>query len=369
MEAQQRVEAVRREIGDQAAVVDEGEVALAAADRQLAEVLGAVDAAQAAVDRQQRAVDRMAAQVVTRESEVADADGDLTARAESLYRRGRVDPLLLVLEASDDRRAMDRLQMGQQVARQDRRVIEASGAAGDRAAAEVAALEHEWRQLAGLLEEQQALLADVEVLREDRSLQLAAGRAGLDELRDSEQHLEADVAQLAQAAEAAADRAAQEAAARAAASARLPPAAPPELSSSPTVAAAPARSRAQSGARGYVWPVDGTVTSEYGNRWGRLHAGIDIAAPTGTPIYAARPATVVYAGWMGGYGQIVLLDHRDGTTTAYAHQSQLLTSMGRQVAAGEQIGAVGSTGNSTGPHVHFEVRVGGSTRNPRGYLG
>lgn len=370
-EARQRIESVQQEIGDQEAAVGEGEAALAAADRQLTEVLGAVDAAQAAVDRQQRAVDRVGARVVARDAEVAQADGDLTARAESLYRRGRVDPLLLVLEAADDQRAMDRLQLGQQVARQDRRVIETSAAARDRAAAEVEALEYERGQLAGLLGEQEALLADVEALREDRSLQLAASRAGLDELRDTEQHLEEDVAQLAQAAEAAADRAAQEAAARAAARARRPAPAPaaPELASSPGIAAAPSRAAAQAGAGGYVWPVDGTVTSEYGYRWGRLHAGIDIAAPTGTPIYAARPATVEYAGWMGGYGQIVLLDHGDGTTTAYAHQSQLLTSVGRQVAAGEQIGAVGSTGNSTGPHVHFEVRVGGSTRNPRGYLG
>lgn len=370
-EARERIDAVQGEIGAQEDAVGRGEEALAAADRQLTEVLDAVDTAQAAVDRQQRAVDRVTAQVAARDAEVVDADGDLTARAESLYRRGRVDPLLLVLEAADDRRAMDRVQLGQQVARQDRRVIEASGAARDRAEAEAEELEDERRQLAGLLGEQRALLADVEVLREERSLQLAASRTGLDELRDTEQHLEEDVAQLAQAARAAADRAVQEAAARdAAASARRPPAdAPVRLDESAGVAPAPARSAPQAGAGGYVWPVDGTVTSEYGYRWGRLHAGIDIAAPTGTPIYSARPATVAYAGWMGGYGQIVLLDHGDGTTTAYAHQSQLLTSVGRQVAAGEQIGAVGSTGNSTGPHVHFEVRVGGSTRNPRGYLG
>ena len=117
------------------------------------------------------------------------------------------------------------------------------------------------------------------------------------------------------------------------------------------------------------WPVAGRVTSEYGRRWGRLHAGIDIAAPTGTPISAAIAGTVIYSGWQSGYGNVVILSHGGGLSTLYGHQSRLGSSLGQVVGAGQIIGYVGSTGHSTGPHIHFETRYGGVARNPRGCLG
>jgi murein DD-endopeptidase MepM/ murein hydrolase activator NlpD len=119
---------------------------------------------------------------------------------------------------------------------------------------------------------------------------------------------------------------------------------------------------------GCLWPARGTVTSEYGSRWGRLHAGIDIAAPTGTPIWAAKAGTVVVAGVQGGYGNAVVVDHGGGMTTLYGHQSRIAARTGQQVSQGQLIGYVGNTGNSTGPHLHFETRYGGSARNPRGCL-
>ena len=119
---------------------------------------------------------------------------------------------------------------------------------------------------------------------------------------------------------------------------------------------------------GWTWPTSGPVTSGFGYRWGRMHEGIDIGAPEGTPIYAASAGTVSFAGVMGGYGNMVLVDHGGGIVTAYAHQSSIHVGPGTSVAAGQQIGAVGSTGASTGPHLHFEVRVGGSPQDPMGYL-
>jgi murein DD-endopeptidase MepM/ murein hydrolase activator NlpD len=113
--------------------------------------------------------------------------------------------------------------------------------------------------------------------------------------------------------------------------------------------------------------VNGVVTSGFGWRWGRMHEGIDIAAPSGTPIRAVAAGTVIYAGWMGGYGNIVIVDHGNGLATAYAHQSAIYIG-GGGVSQGTVIGAVGSTGNSTGPHLHFEVRVNGSPVDPMGYL-
>lgn len=119
---------------------------------------------------------------------------------------------------------------------------------------------------------------------------------------------------------------------------------------------------------GVIWPCSGRVTSEYGYRWGRLHAGIDIAAPTGTPIRAAKAGEVIQSGTMGGYGNAIVIDHGGGFTTLYAHQSRLVARQGQSVRQGELIGYVGNTGNSTGPHVHFETRVNGNPQNPRRYL-
>jgi murein DD-endopeptidase MepM/ murein hydrolase activator NlpD len=115
--------------------------------------------------------------------------------------------------------------------------------------------------------------------------------------------------------------------------------------------------------------VNGRVSSEYGYRWGRLHAGIDIAAPTGTPIHAAAPGTVIFAGQQRGYGNVVIIDHGGSFTTVYAHQSRMAVHKGTTLSRGGLVGYVGSTGHSTGPHVHFETRYSGSPRNPRSCLG
>jgi murein DD-endopeptidase MepM/ murein hydrolase activator NlpD len=119
---------------------------------------------------------------------------------------------------------------------------------------------------------------------------------------------------------------------------------------------------------GFAWPVNGPVTSGYGQRWGRLHAGIDIGAGSGTPIGAAAAGTVIYSGWLGGYGNLVAIDHGNGISTAYAHQQAIYVSVGQQVGQGETIGEVGNTGNSFGPHLHFEVRINGSAVDPLAYL-
>jgi murein DD-endopeptidase MepM/ murein hydrolase activator NlpD len=120
-------------------------------------------------------------------------------------------------------------------------------------------------------------------------------------------------------------------------------------------------------ASGLIWPVNGPVVSPFGMRWGRLHAGIDIAVPYGTPIHAAASGTVIYAGWMGGYGNFVIVDHGGGLATGYAHQSSIAVG-GGSVSQGQVIGYVGCTGHCFGPHLHFEVRVNGTPVDPLGYL-
>lgn len=118
----------------------------------------------------------------------------------------------------------------------------------------------------------------------------------------------------------------------------------------------------------FVRPGVGRLTSSYGRRWGRLHAGIDLASGVGSPVRAVTNATVLSAGWEGGYGRCVRLVHSDGTVTVYAHLSAITVNKGERVAAGERIGREGNTGQSTGPHLHFEVRINGTPVNPVSWL-
>jgi murein DD-endopeptidase MepM/ murein hydrolase activator NlpD len=121
---------------------------------------------------------------------------------------------------------------------------------------------------------------------------------------------------------------------------------------------------------GFIWPADGVFTSGYGWRWGRIHAGIDIAAPIGTPILAAASGVIEYSQWNdGGYGNMIDIRHADGTITRYAHLNELYVKEGQTVGQGQIIGAMGSTGFSTGPHLHFEIRPnGGSPIDPMAFL-
>ncbi len=123
----------------------------------------------------------------------------------------------------------------------------------------------------------------------------------------------------------------------------------------------------QSGSSGMIWPVSGPVTSPFGMRWGRLHAGIDIAVPSGTPIRAAQSGSIVLAAPTSGYGNYTCIDHGGGLSTCYAHQSSFAITSG-SVSQGDVIGYVGCTGSCYGDHLHFEVRINGAPVDPMGYL-
>lgn len=117
-----------------------------------------------------------------------------------------------------------------------------------------------------------------------------------------------------------------------------------------------------------VEPVKGTITSRFGRRSGGTHTGLDIANSTGTQIKAAAAGTVIYSGYKGSYGKLIIVAHTDSIQTYYAHCSRLYATVGQNVSQGEVIAAVGSTGNSTGPHLHLEIRVNGIAKNPQNYL-
>lgn len=124
----------------------------------------------------------------------------------------------------------------------------------------------------------------------------------------------------------------------------------------------------RNGKNGLLWPVEGQITSKFGPRGVSFHDGLDIAAPLGTPILAATDGEVMYTGTLRGYGNIVLLRHRDGYVTVYAHTQKNLVQEGEVVRRGQVIARVGQTGRASGPHVHFEVRKDNLARNPLRYL-
>jgi murein DD-endopeptidase MepM/ murein hydrolase activator NlpD len=122
------------------------------------------------------------------------------------------------------------------------------------------------------------------------------------------------------------------------------------------------------GSGGLLWPANGPISSGFGMRWGRLHAGVDIPLSNGTPLRAADAGRVAIAGWTGGYGNYTCIQHNGSLSTCYGHQSSIGVSVGSSVSQGQVIGRSGNTGNSTGPHLHFEVRINGSPVDPMGYL-
>lgn len=203
----------------------------------------------------------------------------------------------------------------------------------------VAAREAELTRTASEVEGRQtALTSALTRQRED----LAATRSRKDELSDHVSNLQSDIEK------------------------QLRAAAAVDSTAAPSVIAAGPPS--DPSASGLIWPVEGVLTSPFGPRWGSIHPGIDIGAPTGTPIRAAKSGVVVNAASNGGYGNFTCINHGGGLSTCYAHQSAFATAAGAQVKQGDVIGYVGSTGFSTGPHLHFEVRIDGQAVDPLGYL-
>ena len=120
--------------------------------------------------------------------------------------------------------------------------------------------------------------------------------------------------------------------------------------------------------KAFDWPVKGRISSGFGPRWGKMHNGLDIAVSTGTPVRAAADGKVTFAGWNGGYGILVIIDHGNGVETRYAHNSRLNVKVGQRVERGQTVAYSGNAGVSTGPHVHFEIRQRNNPVNPQTYL-
>jgi murein DD-endopeptidase MepM/ murein hydrolase activator NlpD len=308
-----------------------------------------LDAKRAELARIQEELRRTRLRLARLRTRLAEARVELANRLVQLYKEDTPDVVTVVLEADGFADLLERTEFLQRTSAQDARIIdrvreakaEATALADrldrlERRAEEVAAaIEAEVQevvQVKGQLVERRDSFASA---RAQKAEMLATTRADRHELEEHVHSLEREQSAIL---------------------ARL------QSSSSPV--AGPIRQ----GSGQLIWPASGSISSGFGMRWGRLHAGIDIPLGEGTPLRAADSGTVAIAGWVGGYGNYTCIQHGGGLSTCYGHQSSIGVSVGQSVTQGQVIGNSGNTGNSTGPHLHFEVRVGGNPVDPMGYL-
>jgi murein DD-endopeptidase MepM/ murein hydrolase activator NlpD len=353
-EARQRRDALRSKQAAAAAQLNVLKASNADLDRALTTLTTQVIAQEAKVAASRQAVVAAAAELAAAEGRLAetrakitDLHTDVVARAVTAYMRPGEATFASFRDAADINDASRRHAMLAQVTSRDADVIDLLKAAREDQEIEQARLDEARRVAEERKMAVEARLSELEAAREEKARlalavkgRVSAYQAEVDALAAEESAIQALIAR-------------KEADARARAS----------RSSGSIVGDA-----GRVSAAGLVWPVRGRVTSEYGWRWGRMHQGIDIAAPTGTAIIAAKRGVVIQAGQMGGYGNVVIIDHGGGFSTVYAHQSRIVARSGQSVEQRQIIGYVGSTGHSTGPHLHFETRVNGSAQNPRRYL-
>jgi septal ring factor EnvC (AmiA/AmiB activator) len=359
-ETQARIDAVRSQIESARSDRASSASSLAEAEGQLATVVEALNAAELAVQRQQQQVEQARAELDRLQDDEVRQRQVMANRAVELYRHGSGASVGALLTSDSVEEAMQVSTYVEVLSRSDRATFERVEIAQTATEGQRRVLEAEEETLGRVAEQQRAIVADVRELRNERALVLAGSEELLRDLEVEERHLEAESREIA----ALARRASRaEASARASAAAAV---AQPAQSTQATTTAASAPAPASGG--GWTWPASGPVTSEYGPRWGRTHEGVDIGAGTGAPVVAARAGRVSFAGRMGGYGNLVMVDHGGGIVTAYAHMSAFAVSNGASVSAGQRVGSIGCSGSCTGPHLHFEVRVNGAARNPRGYL-
>ena len=312
-----------------------------------------LDRAQSSLDRQKNALlevrnrlegarDRLA----RLRSELATARRLLAARLVEIYKSDTPDALTVVLESDGFGDLLERAEFLERISDQDREITDRVTGLRDQAqqqAVQLAKLEQR-EQLAAerILQERDQIASAQNQLLSSRD-QLASARSDkqgvLSQVRSQKQDAMEDLASLQ------------------AEQARVAGA----LQGSP--------GPIKQGSGQLIWPVNGPVTGVFGEvRPGHLHSGIDIAVPEGTPIRAADSGRVALMGYVGGYGNYTCVQHTASMSTCYGHQSSFATSNGASVSQGQVIGYSGNTGNSTGPHLHFEVRINGSPVDPMGYL-
>jgi peptidoglycan DL-endopeptidase CwlO len=283
---------------------------------------------------------------------LAEARAALSDRLVELYKADKPDVVTVILESDGFADLLERTEFMQRVSQQDARIIDRVRTAKDEAVAaekRLDALESRQRDVTAVVARRHEQVVEVKeqlVSRREEYQGVKDQKSqALVSTRDQRHDLEGDLRALEK------EQAAVLAKLQAAQGGSGAPAGP-----------------IRQGSGSMIWPVNGPVVSPFGMRWGRLHAGVDIAVPAGTPIRAADSGRVVLLGWTGGYGNYTCVSHGGSLSTCYAHQSRYGTSMGASVSKGQVIGYVGCTGHCFGDHLHFEVRVNGQPVDPLGYL-
>ena len=338
--AGQRIEALSGDIGALTSLIAELEA-------DLAEMRAKLDRLRARFEQQTEDLERLKQQYRL-------AQEQLEERLVELYQSDETDSFGVLLQVQSLGDLLDQLEYFDSIGRQDRaisrelkRLREAMKVAREKTRETKAQVAKETDALAAKTAEQIAAKQELEAQQSALAAARSEKQGVLSNVHEHREEAQEDLAALeaASAALAAQIRAAQ---------------------ASSSSGGGGGSSGSGTSSSGFIWPVGGVVTSGFGWRWGRMHEGIDISAPCGTPIRAVAAGTVIFSGWMGGYGNLVVVDHGNGLATAYAHQSAIYASGG--VGQGQTIGAVGTTGSSTGCHLHFEVRVNGGAVDPMGYL-
>lgn len=349
--ARSQEQALADEIATQSAEIDAVEIEVGSARSELAGLERELAAARARLSALERELAEKTRTLHRAGRELAVAETRLGRRLVDIYTAERPDLVSVALEASSVEELVDVLETQEVVLDRDDELvteIETLRARTRKERARTAELRKRQAAttaaVAARTSERRSILSGLVARRDELARLRAARRRSLASVRVERREWEAEAAALA----AAGARVASVSAAPPVADAAVPPPSP-----SPG---------------GFGWPLRGTVVSPFGQRWGRLHSGLDIAAPAGTPVVASAAGQVVFAGAMSGYGLLVVLQHGGGISTAYAHNASLAVSVGQTVAPGQTIASVGCTGRCFGDHVHFEVRAGGSAVDPMRYL-
>ena len=300
-------------------------------DDEAAAVRRALDIAQAEVERTEFKIAGIRERLAAKQRLFKDLEGKAGALAIELYKGGRTAQIEAVLDSPTLADLDTTSEYSQSLSQEINRIMVATGRVSDELAAERRLLAAELEKQREVRDEQRAQAQHLAELRRAQSLRLGKLKQ---EIADQQSEVDAIEA----------------------ASARVTS----TLSTgTPPVGAS---------ASGFAWPLGGAVTSGYGYRWGRMHSGIDIDCVTGAGIRASKSGTVVTATYDSGYGNYLVIDHGGGFATLYAHNSELYVSSGSSVSQGQTISSCGATGAVTGDHLHFEVRVNGSTQDPMNYL-
>jgi murein DD-endopeptidase MepM/ murein hydrolase activator NlpD len=322
------------------------------AEEDLATSTGALRRAQAALRSQRRRLVRLRARLRTSRRVLA-------ARLVELYQADKPDLVGVVLNSNGFTDLVERAEFLATIHRQDTRVMTAVSTARSEAAGAERALARTERQRSASTQRIRARRDEIATVR----ARMERSRASVVSVRNQRARILRGVRlrsrELRGDLEAMQRQQARVRATLMRAAARAQAAGP---------GAAPDPGPVKRGSGALIWPVNGQLTSPFGPRWGRLHAGIDIAVPTGTPVRAALAGTVTIAAVVGAYGNYVCVSHAGGLSTCYAHNSRLNVRPGQRVDQGDVIAAAGNTGISTGPHLHFETRMNGTPRDPMGYL-